>query len=298
MGCRAPIALWRTYLHGAEDTAARNMSGGAWLIADMGLNILALTIVKALGLGYPAVQLVFLRAVTGLIVMMPFIWRDRQTFRMVDRLPLHAMRVVLSALALTTSFFAIARMPFALFTAISFTRPVVTMVLALLFLKEFVPRRRWWAAGVAFVGVYVAVDPALVTPNWGLPAAFMTVLFGTSAIILTRKLSDTPVVVMMTFYTGGLTILTTPVTLAVWTPIALDHLLPLLAIGLFAQCAQFCFLQAHIRAEAAFLSVLGYLSLVITTVVGYLVFSEVPTAAFFTGACLIIAAAAWTTLSR
>ncbi len=298
MECQAPIALWRTYLHRAEETAARNLSGGAWLIADMALNILALTIVKALGLGYPAVQLVFLRAVTGLIVMMPFIWRDRQAFRMVDRLPLHALRVVLSALALTTSFFAIARLPFALFTAISFTRPVVTMVLALLFLKEFVPRRRWWAAGIAFVGVYIAVDPALVTLNWGLPAAFMTVLFGTSAIILTRKLSDTPVPVMMTFYTGGLTVLTAPFTLAVWTPIAPDHLLPLLAIGVFAQAAQFCFLQAHFRAEAAFLSVLGYLSLVFATVVGYVIFSEVPTVAFLIGASLIIAAAVWTTLSR
>lgn len=126
----------------------------------MALNIFALAIVKALGLDYPAVQLVFLRAVTGLIVMTPFLWCARHAFKDVDQLPLHALRVLLSALALTTSFFAIARLPFALFSAISFTRPVITMFLALLLLNEVVPRRRWWAAGLAFVGVYIAVDPA------------------------------------------------------------------------------------------------------------------------------------------
>lgn len=264
----------------------------------MALNIFALAIVKALGLDYPAVQLVFLRAVTGLIVMTPFLWCARHAFKDVDQLPLHALRVLLSALALTTSFFAIARLPFALFSAISFTRPVITMFLALLLLNEVVPRRRWWAAGLAFVGVYIAVDPARVTLNWGLPAAFLTVLFGTSAIILTRKLSDTPVVVMMAFYTGGLTILAAPFAFSAWSTIASDHLPPLLAIGLFAQCAQFCFLQAHTRAEAAFLSILGYLSLVMTTAVGYLIFSEIPSVGFAIGACLIIAAAVWTTFSR
>ncbi|WP_189371235.1 DMT family transporter [Tateyamaria omphalii] len=264
----------------------------------MALNIVALSIVKALGLDYPAIQLVFLRAIIGLGVMAPFLWRDRQAFSGVDRLPLHALRVILSTLALTTSFFAIAHLPFALFTAIGFTRPIITMLLALLLLKEVVPRRRWWAAGLAFAGVYVAVDPALVTLNSGLPAAFLTVLFGTTAIILTRTLANTPVIVMMVFYTGGLAILAAPFAIATWASIASDHLVPLLAIGLFAQCAQFCFLQAHFRAEAAFLSVLGYLSLVISTAVGYFIFSETPTVAFAFGAGLIILAAAWTTLSR
>jgi len=264
----------------------------------MSLNIVALAIVKALGLGYPAVQLVFLRSLTGFVIMLPFIWRGRNAFARVDHLWLHALRVILSALTLTASFFAIARLPFALFTAISFTRPVVTMILALLILREIIPTRRWIAAALAFVGVYVAVEPDALSFTWGLPAAFMMVLFGTSAIILTRYLKDTPVIVMMTFYTAGLLVLTAPFALASWEPIATNHWLPLLAIGCFAQSAQFCFLQAHGRAQAAFLSVVGYLSLVLSTVVGYLFFDEVPTSAFVVGSALIVAAAVWTSFSR
>ena len=276
----------------------RNLSGGAWLIADMTLNIFALSIVKALGLGYPAVQLVFLRSLTGLIVIAPFVWHGRHAFTVVEHPGLHFLRVVFSALTLTASFFAIARLPFAMFTSISFTRPVITMILAMIVLHEVVPTRRWLAAGVAFLGIYIAVNPSAVSFSWGLPAAFLMVLFGTSAIILTRQLSATPVVVLMTFYTAGLTILTAPFSAIAWVSIAPQHWLPLLAIGLFAQAAQFCFLYAHRRADAAFLSVLGYLSLVFSTTIGIVFFNEVPTVAFFMGSALIVVAALWTSLSR
>ncbi|MEM8540026.1 MAG: DMT family transporter [Pseudomonadota bacterium] len=275
-----------------------NLSGGAWLLADMALNIWALTIVKALGLDYPAAQIVFLRASIGLLIMLPWVWRARGSFAQIDQLHLHAFRVLLSTLALTTSFYAIARLPFALFTAISFTRPIITMIMAMIFLKEVIIGRRWVAAAIAFIGVLIAVEPGALPFTWGLPAMFLTVLFGTSAIILTRRLKGTPTVVMMLFYTVGLTLLTAPFAYYFWTSIAEDHLAPLLAIGLFSQCAQFCFLQAHGRAEAGFLSILGYLSLLLTTAVGYLVFDEVPSVAFGLGALLIVTAAIWTTLSH
>lgn len=263
----------------------------------MGLNIVALSIVKALGLGYPAVQMVFLRASVGLGLMLPWIVMRRDAFARLDRLGLHGLRVCFSTLALTCSFFAIARLPFALFTVIGFTRPIMTMLLAVVILREAVPQRRWFAAALAFVGVAIAIQPGNVAWSWGLIAAFLTVLFGTSAVILTRHLAGTPLVVMMAFYTGGLTLLTAPFALSSWTPIAPENLWPLLAIGAFAQCAQFCFLQAHRRGQAGFLSVLGYLSLILSGAVGYAVFDEVPTVMFMLGAGLIVAAALWTTLT-
>lgn len=64
----------------------------------------------------------------------------------------------------------------------------------------------------------------------------------------------------------------------------------LLAIGLFAQGAQFCFLQAHRPAEAGVLAILGYGSLILCTSVGWAVFGEVPTPGFWAGAALIVAA--------
>ena len=284
-------------MHSATPEPARNLAGGLWLIADMCLNIWALSIVKAVGLDFPPTQIVLLRAVTGLTLMLPWIWRERAAFAKPDDLPLHMLRVMLSTITLTASFFAIARVPFALFTAMNFTRPLALMAMAALFLSERVTPRRWLAGMVALVGVLIAVDPSGTgSLNWGLPALVLTILAGTGAVIVTRRLKSAPTIVLMTFYTGGLAVLISPFALASWQEVSAEEWPALLAVGLFAQSAQFCFLQAHKRAEASFLAVLGYGSLVISAAVGYTIFNEPISLRFVLGACMIICAAAWGTV--
>lgn len=264
----------------------------------MALNIWALSIVKALGLGYPAFQLVFLRAGVGFLLMLPWVWRYRHAFRGLPDLRLHALRVGFSAIALTASFFAISRLPLALFTAISFTRPILTMIAAAWLLNELITRDRWIAAVVGLIGVVIAVDPSGLSGGWGLAAQVLVVFAATGAVITTRKLVAAPTVVMMTFYTAGLTMIVAPFALLTWQPVPFNNWPTLLAIGVFAQSAQFCFLRAHRYGQAGFLSVLSYASLVFSTTVGYFVFDELPKSGFWAGAALIIAATLWITLRR
>lgn len=276
----------------------RNLTGAAWLLADMSLNIWALAIVKAVGLGYPAFQIVFLRGLVGLVLMLPWVLQHRQAFSNLTDLPLHLMRVVFSAIALTASFYAITRLPLALFTAIGFTRPILTMIAAALILREIISRGRWAAALVGLLGVIIAVEPAKLSGGSGLAAQVITVISATAVVIVTRRLVEAPTVVMMTFYTAGLTVIAVPFALASWQPVPADQWPALLAIGAFAQCAQFCFLRAHRYGQAAFLAILSYASLIFSTTVGYWVFEEVPSLSFWFGASLIIAATLWITLRR
>jgi len=127
----SPAPAGRARGAGAPEPPRDDLRGGAWLIADMSLNIWALSIVKWLGAGYPATQVVFLRAAVGLVLIAPLIWRGRARFRGVADLRLHLLRVALSVVTLSASFYAIARVPLAVFTAVGFTRPLVTMLLAL-----------------------------------------------------------------------------------------------------------------------------------------------------------------------
>ncbi|MEL7345456.1 MAG: DMT family transporter [Pseudomonadota bacterium] len=278
------------------DAPRDNLKGGAWLIADLSLNIWALSIVKWLGADYPSTQIVFIRALTGLILIAPLIWMQRAAFRNVEDLGFHALRVALSVITLTASFFAIARVPFAIFTALNFTRPVVTMVMAALLLREVIGPRRWIAAGVALVGVVIAANPTEVPWSVGMAALVVVIITGSGAIIATRRLRAAPPIVLMTFYTAGLAACTAPFSLATWTPLDPAHILPLLLVGAFSQLAQLCFLRAHYHGEAGFLSVLSYLSLVLSVSVGYFVFAEIPGIEFALGAVLVIAAALWVTL--
>lgn len=255
----------------------------------MALNIWALSIVKATGADFPATQLVFLRAAAGLALMLPWIAVARRDFQNARRPFLHLLRVALSTLTLTASFYAVARLPFALFTAVNFTRPLVMIAMAALFLAEPATPRRWIAAGLGLIGVVIAVgpqpalDPALV-------ALAVTVVAGTAAIVVTRKINDQPPVVLMTAYTAGLALATAVPASIAWVPVEARLWPVLLAIGLFAQSAQFCFLAAHRRTSAGLLAIVGYSSLVLTTLVGWTIFGEVPTGAFWIGAALIVSA--------
>lgn len=271
-------------------TRSDNLQAGLWLIADMCLNIWAISIVKALGGGYPSWQIVFLRALVGLALLLPWVWRDRQAFANIEHWGLQILRIALSTLTLTASFFAVARLPLALFMTMNFTRPLVLIAMAALVLGEKVPWVRWAAGAVGLVGILIALNPDNVPWSWGLLAVAITVFSGTAAIIVTRKLKGTPAVVMMAFYTGGLALLTAVPAQQTWVPIAPDHLPYLLAVGVFSQCAQFCFLQAHWKGDAGFLGPLGYSSLIVSGTVGFLIFNEVPTLNTIIGAAIIVLA--------
>ncbi|MEP5101186.1 MAG: DMT family transporter [Roseobacter sp.] len=264
----------------------------------MALNIWALSIVKALGVGYPAFQLVFLRAGVGFLLMLPWIIRYRGAFAGLPDLRLHALRVAFSAIALTASFFAISRLPLALFTAVSFTRPILTMIAAAWLLREVINRDRWIAAGVGLAGVVIAVEPTQLSGGWGLAAQAVVVFAATGAVITTRRLVAAPTVVMMTFYTVGLALIAAPFAAISWQPVSSGQWPMFLAIGVFAQSAQFCFLRAHRFGQAGFLSVLSYASLIFSTSVGFLFFDEVPSPSFWAGALLILAATNWIVLRR
>ena len=269
-----------------------NRRGALWLVADMLLNVSALGLVKGLGAGYPASQVVFLRAAIGLVLIGPWAWRERHAFARVEHRSLHALRVLLSSVALTASFHAVARVPLALFTAIQFTRPLVLMALVAWFLSERIPRRRWLAAAGGLVGVLIATAPSGAARADGLAALGVAVLAGSAAIVVTRRLAGTPPVVLMTFYASGLALAAAPLAALSWQPIAPAHWTPLLGIGLLAQCAQFCFLRAHRFGEAGVLAPLGYLSLLLSGLVGYVGFGEVPTLATLAGAAVILVSAA------
>lgn len=265
----------------------------------MALNIWALSIVKALGLGYPAFQLVFLRAGVGLLLMLPWILRHRTAFVGLQNLRLHALRVAFSATALTASFFAISRLPLALFTAVGFTRPILTMIAAAWLLREVITRDRWLAAligagrrgdrggpgaGVGRLGAGGANAGRLCLDRGGHhhAQAGRGPDRGDDDLLHRRPDADHRALRDCGLATGARR--------GQWPA--------LLAIGVFAQSAQFCFLRAHRYGQAGFLSVLSYASLVFSTGAGYLVFGEVPQPHFWVGAALIISATLWISLTR
>jgi drug/metabolite transporter (DMT)-like permease len=275
----------------APDTgpARDNLRGAIWLLMDMSLNIWSLSIAKALGLDLPVIQIVFVRALVGLLLTLPFLLRIGALPRL-DRPGLQAIRVGLTTIAMSGTFFAVSHLPFALFSTLNFTRPLLMMALAATFLGESIRPRQWLAGGLGLIGVIIAVNPGDLDSPTGLAALGIAVCAGTGAVIILRRLRGEDPLAMILYQTGGLVLITALPALWFWQDPGPNWPL-LLMIGVFSQGAQFCFMRAHFWGDAGVLAPLSYISLILSTSVGFFVFAEIPTPTLFIGASLIVAAA-------
>ncbi|MBO0133958.1 DMT family transporter [Agrobacterium burrii] len=264
-------------------------AGIGWLLLDMTLVAGGMTaLVKAQGVTYPAFQLVFIRAMIGLIFILPLIWRHRMEMLRVKYPWRNLFRICCNAIALTSNFIAITLLPLATVNAIGFSRPLVTMAMAVAFLGERVSRYRWAGACLAFAGVLVVIGPGGAEFNAGVLVVLVSVVFGALAVIQTRALRQENTTVMMVFYTVGLAVITAVPAIWTWKPVAPLDWGPLLAIGLLAQMGQYCFLRAYRIADASVLAPVSYLSILFVTAVGYFLFDEVPETGVVLGIAIIL----------
>lgn len=274
---------------------APSRAGFIWLASDMLLVTVMTVLVKAGGASYPAVQMVFIRSLIGLVSVLPLAWRHRQALRETRQWGRHGFRVLCNTLALNANFAALTALPLALANAIGFMRPLVVLALATVLLGERSGAWRWIGAAIGFAGVLVMVAPGEVTWNVGIIAALGSVLFGSLATVQTRALAQENTTVLMVFYTVGLTVFTAvPATLS-WQPVASEDWPLLLAIGVLAQIGQYCFLRAYQSTPANLLAPLGYLSIVLASLAGFLAFSEIPAPTTLMGTAIIISALVLTT---
>ena len=77
--------------------------------------------------------------------------------------------------------------------------------------------------------------------------------------------------------------------MCLWTTPSLSELLMMVMTGLLATTAQFYFIRAFRRAEASFLAPMFYFHIVPTTLIGFFLFSEIPSISTLGGALIILA---------
>ncbi|TCT31091.1 DMT family transporter [Martelella mediterranea] len=266
-----------SYATPGSGTLARDARKGIfWLLTNLVLTACMTSLVKLNSESFPAIQIVFVRAVTGLILTLPLIWRARHQVIHVRHPKLNLARVLTGGCGLSLNFVALSMLPLVTVQAINFTSPLLVMALAMLFLNEKVSGIRWTGALIAFGGIMVLVGPEALTANPGVLAGFAAVLFASSSTIQTRMLQDENTLTMLTFYTVGLVVFTGIPAFFVWQPVALNQWPLLLAVGLFAQCGQFTWLRAYQSTDASILAPFSYLSVLLAAVAGFIFFQEVP----------------------
>ncbi|WP_225421465.1 DMT family transporter [Sphingomonas parva] len=279
---------------------ARESARTALVIALCGFASLSCgdALVKSMAGQWPAPAVSALRYTFGAIglAVMVALRHGRAGFVM-PRPALQLGRGAAVAVATICFFIGVMVMPLADATAIQFTSPIITALLAPFVLGERTKRATWLATLLAFAGVLVVLRPNLY--ELGAVALFpIGAAVGMSWLMMfNRKAAgDAPVMVMQfllaliaaplliaaAFVLGRLGIFAIP------APSALV-VAKCLGVALFATLGHTLIFAAVERADASIVAPMTYVQLLVAAGLGWLLFGDAPDATGFSGAALIIA---------
>jgi drug/metabolite transporter (DMT)-like permease len=206
---------------------------------------------------------------------------------------LHIGRTLFGWMGISLMFAAVAIIPMADATAISFLNPVFAMMLAIPLLGERVGRIRWSAAAIAMAGAMILLRP---TPDSFQPAALLALaaacVMGMELIFI-KKLSGREPVFQILLINNLIGVgISTAAVLPFWQMPTTPQWGALIVLGLLMICAQTLFVNAMARADASFVAPFSYATLVFATLFDYGLFDVVPDGISLLGAGIILSGAA------
>lgn len=234
-------------------------------------------------------QVVFLRsAMLAMFILPPALIRGGIA---TARPMAHFGRGVVGLAAFVCMLYAIAHAPLADVTALTFTKQLFMVPLAIVILGEIVGWRRWAAVAVGFAGVLIMVRPGGAPFEWALAAALANGLITAFVAIVLKQLARTERPETMVFYFGFISALLTAAPAAYgWSWPSAEDWAILAAASLLGTFGQSCTVRGWSVGEASVMAPMGYVYLIYVAVLGFCIFGEVPTLWTFLGSTVIIAA--------
>lgn len=286
---------FRAVSRAAPARLSGNERGALWMLAAaVGFTCNAAFAKSLAQAGMPVFQIAFARAFFALVPLLPFLMAGGiGAFR--TRYPVtHLLRAAFGAGAMVCGFYALATLPLATVIVLSFTVPLFVVVLSVPLLGEIVRWRRWTATLVGFCGILIMIAPRLMTEGIALEWALLAALgqaFGIAmAVILVKRFpAQESQPVMVFWFCLASIILTAPLALAQWQPPTREQWVLLVAVGVTGFISQSLIIKAYRSAEASFVAPLDYAKLPIAILIGWLVFSELPDVATYSGAAVVVA---------
>ncbi len=243
-------------------------------------------------------QAQFLRYFFGLIVLAPIIWQNGLAYYRPKQVSGQFTRGFVHTLGLCLWFTALPQIPLADMTAIGFTGPIFIMVGAYFFFKEPMRWERWLATAVGFSGVMIVVFPKLTLGSGGGGLYHLVMLASAplfaASFLLTKALTryeNTGTILVWQSITVA--IFSLPLAWMQWHVPTVWEWLGFLLCGALGSAGHYCLTRSFKVADISATQSAKFLDLVWSALMGWLLFSDVPSFTTLMGGMLISAATIW-----
>lgn len=249
--------------------------------------------------------LITARGVLAILALAPLLVYLGRPHRLLTPLwPLHLLRSALFAIGFTLFFAAFPFMNLAAISTIFFSAPLMTALMATLFLGEKIGLHRISALVIGFVGVLIAMNPAGDAFSWISALPLVTAITYAGAQVVARRIGDRETSLTLGLYTLGPVIVLMPLlayaaTSAIeigpefrhlrwdWS-VPADLVWLVLVVASIGLVGYILISRAYQIADASLIAPFDYTYLPFAAILGYAVWDETPAWNTLAGMALII----------
>jgi len=235
-------------------------------------------------------QIVFFRNLFTFLFVVPMMIRYGLGVLKTDRFSMHLGRASLNVVNMMFFFYAVSITPLAELVALGFTAPIFATILSVLILREIVGVRRWSAIGVGFCGAMIIVQPGFEALSFGQVMTLTASATWAGCLLIIKSLSRTESSLTIVAY---MAILMTPLSLIpalfVWEWPNFQEFCWLALIGFAGGGAQFLLAHALRETDLSIVMPFDFSKLIWISVIAFVAFGEIPTAATWLGGIVIFA---------
>ena len=266
-----------------------NFTGLYWLIFNEVFLIAHIILIKTLVGDFSVFQIVFMRSISSSIIIIPILFYVKNQKNIFGQFQANLIRVVLSFMAISIQFFTISNIQLAQVSTIGYLRPSIMSIFAFFILSEKQSKGRWLVLIVGFLSILLVFSPESNSIQLIALLALLGSCCGSLSTIfqkfLSKKFSE---IQLMVWYSVGISILSFPFCLYTWKEVSLNELIFMILTGLLATSAQYFYIKAFRLSQASFLAPIQYFHIIPVLIIGYLIFSEIPSYQTLFGALTII----------
>ncbi|ELD8135535.1 DMT family transporter [Staphylococcus pseudintermedius] len=262
----------------------------AILISAIGFSFMA--VFFRLSGDLPVFQKSLTRNFVAMFIPLFFILKYKQPFfGKLSSQPLLVTRSVLGLMGVLLNIYAIDHMVLSDADILMKLNPFWTILLSLIFLKEFIQKYQITSMVIAIIGMLFVVKPEFSSDVIPAIVGLLSGVFAASAYTAVRALSTREAPYTIVFYFSFFSVIVLiPFVAFTFEPMSLIQIVYLILAGLSAAVGQIGITVAYSYAPAKDISIFTYASIIFTAIIGFILFNESPDFYAITGYIIILSA--------
>jgi drug/metabolite transporter (DMT)-like permease len=235
-----------------------------------------IALVRHLSADFHIFFIVMVRNLFGLVFFLPQILHNYKGILKTSKPHFHIFRGVNGVISMVIWFHVVTVLPLSEAVSISFIIPILTTIVAIIFLKEKVGTHSWIASLFGFIGILIILRPGFKEFNNAYFYSFASVILWVISNIIIKLMTKTEKPQTIVAYMSIVMLICS-------IPFALPHLKALnfedlfyfAALGLVSNLTHICISNSYAKADLSYVQPFDFTRLIFTAIISYFAFGEV-----------------------